>query len=132
MGDKPNGSKRFIIPLIIIMIGAMWLLNVMEVMPEIDWFWTGGLAGFAVLIFILGGLDKVTMVVGPWFVLASLASVLRQTDRLTLQLEVPILTIAFGILLLLVEAAKLPLPSYLLEPPSDNDEDEEPSDSESD
>jgi hypothetical protein len=55
----------------------------------------------------------VTVVIGPFFIVASSLSVLRQTDRLPLDVEVPILVILVGILMLIARSAAVPIPKWL-------------------
>jgi hypothetical protein len=105
--------KRFVVPVLVILLGITWLLNVLEIVPGIDWIWTIGLAAIGILSIILGKIDKLTIVVGPWFVAASICSLLRQTDKLEINREVPILTIILGCLLLLSAILKLPASTIL-------------------
>jgi hypothetical protein len=62
---------------------------------------------------VLGGLNKVTVVVGPFFILASMLSVLRQSGQLSINIEVPILVIAVGILVLIARLPAIPAPSWV-------------------
>ncbi|TVR45925.1 MAG: hypothetical protein EA425_17675 [Puniceicoccaceae bacterium] len=87
-------------------------------MPGVDWIWTGGLAAVGILSLALGGINKLTLVTGPFFIVASICSILRQTGNLELDREVPILTIVLGCLLLLVQFINLPTPE-LLKPEQD-------------
>lgn len=107
--------KRFIVPTLIILLGVAWLLNVREIIPGVDWIWTVGLAAVGILTLAVGGLNKLTVVIGPFFLTASLFSILRQTGQMSLDLEVPLLTITLGILLLLVQLLNLPMPEVLRE-----------------
>ena len=115
MSTQSERAKRFLIPIVIIILGTMWLLNVLGVVADVDWVLSGGLAGTGVLILVFGGMDKVTMAAGPWLLVASVTSLLRATGRLEFSHEVPILTVVLGALLLLVESLKLPLPMWLRE-----------------
>lgn len=63
----------------------------------------------------LGGIDKVTAVVGPFFIVASFLSVLRQSGRMPVDVEVPLLTILAGVLLLVVRSSVIPVPKWILE-----------------
>jgi hypothetical protein len=105
--------KSLIIPLTIIAVGATWLLSVMNILPNIDWVWTIGWGVAGLLTLAFGGINKVTVVAGPFLIACSLASFFRQTGHLPLDREVPILTIVLGCLMLLVQALKLPLPNAL-------------------
>jgi hypothetical protein len=68
-----------------------------------------------VLALGVGGFDKVTVVVGPFFILASCLSILRQTGRLQLDVEIPILVIAAGILLLVARSPAVPIPGWMVD-----------------
>ena len=108
------GSRmRFVIPILVIVVGVTWLLNVLEVIPGVDWIWTIGLAAVGVLTLAVGGVNKLTIVAGPFMIIAAITSILRQTEILGIDKEIPILTIALGSLLLVVQAAKLELPEIL-------------------
>jgi hypothetical protein len=109
--------KTLIVPILLITFGIGWLLTTLGVVPPIDWVWTLGIAIVGVLAFALGGVDKVTVVVGPFFLLAAFLSVLRQTDRLRVDIEVPILVITAGVLLLVARLPVVPAPRWLLNTP---------------
>jgi hypothetical protein len=108
-----SSGKRFVVPILVILLGVTWLLNVLKIIPGVDWMWTVGLATVGILTLAVGGINKLSIVVGPFFMVASVCSVLRQTGRLEIDREVPILTIVLGCLLLLVQLLKLPLPDIL-------------------
>ena len=104
-----SARKHLLLPLLVVILGVAWLLNAMEFMPDVDWIWTFGLATVGILTLGVGGLSKFTCVMGPFFIIASVCSVLRQTSRLRLETEIPILIIVFGCLMLLVQIVKVPL-----------------------
>jgi hypothetical protein len=106
--------KTLVVPVLLITFGVGWLLTTLGVVPEIDWVWTLGIAVVGILTFALGGIDKVTVTIGPFFLLASFLSILRQTDRLRIDLEVPILIIAIGIFLLVARLPAIPAPAWLI------------------
>ena len=110
MADK----KSLVIPILLITLGVGWLLTTMGVAPGINWVWTLGIALVGILTLAVG-FDKATVVVGPFFILASCLSILRQTGRLSIDLEVPILVIAAGVLLLVARLKFIPLPTWLAE-----------------
>jgi len=108
-----KARKRLVVPILIIVVGVAWLLNVMGVIPGVDWIWTGCLAAAGILTLALGGVNKLTVVVGPFLIVASVCSILRQTGRLPIDYEIPILTILIGCLLLLAYVLDLPTPDIL-------------------
>lgn len=107
--------KFLVVPFLLIMLGVGWLLTTLGVVPEVDWVWTLGLALIGVLAFVLGGFDKVTFVCGTFFLLASCLSVLRQTGRLRMDIEIPVLVIAAGVLMLVAAYPGIPLPQWLID-----------------
>jgi hypothetical protein len=108
-----ESRKRFVVPILVIILGVTWLLNVLNIIPGVDWIWTIGLAAVGILTLAVGGINKLTVVIGPFFMVASVCSILRQTGRLQIDREIPILTIVLGCLLLLVQFINLPLPEIL-------------------
>ncbi len=90
--------KKIIGPILIILTGIGWLLNTLEVFPNVDWLWTMALAGAGIAPFFWLGLDRFTFIVGLFLIGCSACSLLRQTGRIDTNLEVPILVILFGIL----------------------------------
>jgi hypothetical protein len=69
------------------------------------------------LTFVLSGFDKVTVAIGLFFILASCLSTLRQTGRISIDVEIPILVIAAGALLLVARINSIPAPDWLQTPP---------------
>jgi hypothetical protein len=107
-------KKTLLLPIILITIGLGQLLTTLGVVPGIDWVWTLGLAGVGVLALAVGGIDKVTVVIAPFFIAASFLSILRQTGRLRGDVEIPILIILAGVLLLIARLPAVPLPKWIL------------------
>jgi len=94
--------------LLVIALGIAWLLNARGVLPGVNWIWSGGLGFAGLMVLALGGVNKLTVVVGPWLMLASIMSVLRQTGRLHINHEVPVLVIVLGALMLLSNLMPVP------------------------
>ncbi len=113
---KPD-KKTLLLPALLIVVGVGWLLTTLGVAPGIDWVWTLGLAGAGLLTFVVGGFDKVTLVAGVFFIITSILSVLRQTGRLSFDVEVPILVILAGVLLIVARHPAVPMPKWIIEPP---------------
>ena len=111
-------KKTLILPILLIALGIGWLLSALGVAPQIDWIWAIGLAAVGLLAFIVGGFDKVTVVLGPAFLIASCLSVLRQTGHLKINIEIPILVILVGVLLLIARLPVIPMPKWITEAPT--------------
>jgi len=110
----PSG-KTLVPPLVLITLGTGWLLTTIGIAPGVDWVWTLGLAIAGLLTMVIGGIDKITVVIGPFFMIASCLSLMRQTNRLTLNVGVPILVIVAGLLMLVARLPSVPAPQWLAE-----------------
>jgi hypothetical protein len=119
----PKRGASLGIPILVIAVGVGWLLTAVGYAPAINWTWTIGLAAVGILTLALSGLDKASVVIGPFFLLASVLSVLRQTGALEVNVEVPVLVTAVGVLLALARLPWIPLPGWLEPlPPSPTEE----------
>jgi hypothetical protein len=108
--------KSIAISLIVIALGTAWLLNTMHIISGVNWIWTLGLALAGLLILATNGINKLTIVTGPLLIIASIFSVLRQTNHIELDHEVPILVILMGVLMLIAQIAPVPAPGWLQAP----------------
>jgi hypothetical protein len=104
-----------IVAVLVIVLGIAWLLNTLDVIPGVDWLWTGGLGITGILVIAANGINKFTFVVGLFLVVSSVFSVLRQTGSLRPNIEMPVLFIIFGVLLLLSLVLPLATPKFLRE-----------------
>ncbi len=101
-------SQSVAISLMVIAVGGAWLLNTMNVIPGVNWVWTAGLAASGILLMMLTGLNKLSVVIGPFLIVASILSLLRQRDILHIDREVPYLVITLGVLMLFSTMSSLP------------------------
>lgn len=113
MRDKTT----LIFPFLLIAVGSGWLLTTLGVAPGVDWVWTLFLAILGFLTFVVGGFDKITAIVGPFLIAASCLSLLRQTGRLSLDVEIPILLILAGALVLIAHLPAIPVPKWIVRDP---------------
>jgi len=115
---SPSTSKApLILAILIVTVGIGRLLTALAIGPGINWVWSLGLAVVGLLAFVLGGrLDKWNVIIGPFFLVASFLSMLRQTGTLSQEIEVPILLIVFGVLLLVAQSSAIPLPRWYTPP----------------
>jgi hypothetical protein len=122
-GSRTNRSKGpLVLSILIVALGIGDLLTAKGFFPGIDWAWTIGLAAVGLLTFVLsGGIDKVSVVVGTFLIASSVLSVLRQTDQITQNVEVPLLVIAIGVLIFIAQLGIVPAPRWLVWPPANDD-----------
>jgi hypothetical protein len=108
--------QSLVIPILIITVGVGWLLTAQGFAPGVNWIWTLGLAVVGILTLVVSkGFDKASVVIGPFFLLASLLSVLRQMGNVRLEIEVPLLVISIGVLLLVAQMPSVPKPGWFIE-----------------
>jgi len=117
-----NSKLSIAAPILIITVGVGWLLTTHKVLPGIDWIWVLGMAVIGILIMVLGGIDKFTAVVGPFLIIATGFSLLRQTGRISENTEVPCLVIVSGVLVLIARFLPVPAPKWLKDEPGVRDE----------
>lgn len=108
-----KNKKGLFIPILIIAVGLGWLLNVLNLLPSVNWLWTGSLGVAGILVIAVYGWNQLSIVAGPVMILGSILSVMRQTGRLSLNVELPLILIVCGITMLLGRVLNLPLPAYL-------------------
>lgn len=109
----PQDRTSLVLGILLVAVGGGWLLSSLGFIPMVDWAWTLGLAVVGVLAVTLSGFDKVSFVVGGFFGLASIFSVLRQVGAVDAAVEVPALVLSAGVLLLLARSPSLPLPRWV-------------------
>ncbi|MCP3903527.1 MAG: hypothetical protein GY715_07805 [Planctomycetes bacterium] len=108
-------KSSVVVPAIMIAVGTGWLLTNHDVIPGVNWIWVLGLAIAGILTLAIGGLDKATVVVGPFLIICTVLSILRQTQRISVDTEVPALVIVAGALMLVAHMLPLPAPKWLSE-----------------
>ena len=101
MGDAntPRSAGSLVLALLIIAVGIGWLLTSHDVVQGVNWIWVLSLAALGALTFVFGGIEKLTVVVGPFLLALALFSYLRQTGRISVETEIPSLLIILGLLL---------------------------------
>src|SRR6516164_5824554 len=110
-----HSRAPLVIPVLIIALGVGWLLTVQGFAPGVNWIWILGLGVVGILTFVFSkGIDKFSVVLGPFFLLASLLSILRQTGHVSLDIELPVLVISVGVLLLAAQLPAIPKPDWYL------------------
>jgi hypothetical protein len=116
----PQPKGPLVLAILIITVGVGWLLTAQGIGPGINWVWTLGLGVVGFLAFVLsGGIDKLSVVFGPFFLVGSFLSILRQRGQLKVDTEIPILVIVLGVLLLVARLRSIPTPRWAIEPPRD-------------
>lgn len=96
------------LPVLLITIGAAWLLNSLNWMPDVHWLWIVGLAGAGMAILFLDGFTKSSVVAGPLLILAGGMSFAHQYYGLGWRFIVPTMLLVAGLLMLLARLPRVP------------------------
>ena len=91
-------SKRLFVPLLLALAGLGWLLNACGIFSGVNWLWTVLLVGTGVLLMVLDGINRSTILFGPLLMAAGVLLLLHQIGAFGLAVELPILLIVFAVL----------------------------------
>jgi hypothetical protein len=111
-GEQRFSTPWFVLGTTVLVVGCVSLLVALDYLPNIDWVWVLMLLGMAGLS-LIAGINKVSFVLAGALFAASVGSVLRQTGRITMNVEVPVLIMFTGVLILVAMVLKLRTPAML-------------------
>src|SRR3569833_2421014 len=94
-------------PVLLIVLGAAWLLSSLHWLPEVHWIWILGLAGAGLAILMLDGITKSSIVAGPLLILAGALSFFHQYYLLGWRFMIPIMLIAIGLFMLIARSPSI-------------------------
>jgi len=96
--------RGIVFPVVLIVIGAGWLLNEMNYFPSVSWIIILGLLVAGVAVLAVDGINKSTIVLGPMLIAGAVTTFLRQQFGLGLSVQLPVLLILCGCLMLLARS----------------------------
>jgi hypothetical protein len=96
---KTSAMSRFVVPALVVLLGILWMLDVLGYFPRLGLMWVVGLAGVGIGIFASRGFNKDSFPWGAFFFACAGCSVLRQLDILDFKVELPLLVVILGVLL---------------------------------
>ena len=109
----PASPAVLVLGVSVVAVGVLWLIGVKGFFPSPGWIWTATLGVGGVGVFAAGRrVDKATLIAGGFLLACCGASVLRHLGRLTLEVELPVLVIALGLLILLAQHPRVPVPRW--------------------
>ncbi len=95
-------------PIVLIVLGLSWLLKSLDWMPDAHWLWILGLAGAGVVVLVLDGVTKSSVVAGPLLILAGALYFAHQFYQLGWRFILPVMLVAAGCLMLVARSAAIP------------------------
>ena len=100
--------RNAFLPIILIVVGAGWLLNELHLFPDANWIVILGLIVAGVLVLTLEGFNSTSVVKGPLLIAAGIAMYLHQHQGFDWRILVPSMLILAGLLLLVARSGVLP------------------------
>ena len=91
--------KKLVVPILVVVFGLCWLMAEMKLFDVGHMMWTLGLLASGVLLLTYVGISKSTFVIGSMLIIGSGLSLLRYNGIITLERELPMLVIIFGVLM---------------------------------
>lgn len=121
-GPETAPMKNATFPVILIVLGVVWLLYSLDWLPGVHWLWIIGLGGAGVGILALDGITKSSVVAGPLLILAAVLSFARQDYGLGWRFIFPAMLIGAGILMLIARSPSIPYSRHLQRPAEGREE----------
>src|SRR5262245_54698777 len=75
-------GNAIVIPLIIVALGANWLLDNLGTFPAVEWTWTGNIATLGVYTLLFRRWNRINFVAGMFLVIVALLSILEQNGAI--------------------------------------------------
>jgi hypothetical protein len=100
-------KRSAVLPIVLIAIGGGWLVNELQIMPQISTLLILGLMGAGIAVFALEGINKSSVVTAPLLIATGFALYLKDYYGLGLKLAIPALMVLAGLLMLLARSSHI-------------------------
>ena len=97
------------LPIVLIVIGALWLAWHFGWVPDIDWIVAGGLALGGVAVMLFDGVTKSSVVIGPFMIGCGIAWAVHDRTRTSWSVLIPALLILLGVVMLIARDPRIPV-----------------------
>lgn len=97
-------------PITLIVLGAGWLVNELQIFPQANWIVIFALIAAGLLILAFEGFNSATLVKAPLLIASGIAVLLHQQFVLAWSVLIPCLLILCGLLMLLARSGRFPEP----------------------
>lgn len=102
--------RNTFLPIALIVLGIGWLVNELNILPQVNWIVILGLIVGGMMILVLEGWNTSTVVKGPLLIAAGVVTFIHQQSQIAWGLLIAILLILAGALLLVARSGQLPPP----------------------
>jgi hypothetical protein len=106
--EQRGPMKNATLPIVLIAIGAVWLMNSLHWLPRIEWLWILGLIAAGAAILFVDGVTKSSIVAGPLLIVAGVLSFLHLYYGLAWRFMFPVMLICGGVFMLAARSSSIP------------------------
>jgi hypothetical protein len=96
------------LPVALIVVGLGWLLWEFRLFPDLDWIISLGFVIGGVLVLVLDGVNKNSVVIGPFLVGIGVAWFLHDRYYFPWRVTIPGLLVLLGLLMLVARSTRIP------------------------
>jgi hypothetical protein len=96
------------LPVTLIVVGLGWLLWEFRLFPDVDWIIGLGFVVAGVAVIAIDGVNKNSVVVGPFLVAIGVAWLAHDRYGIQWRLVIPVMLVLLGALMLIARSAKVP------------------------
>ena len=96
------------LPVTLIVVGLGWLLWEFRLFPDVDWIISLGFVAGGVLVLVLDGINRNSIVIGPFLVATGVAWFVHDRYAATWRLIVPVMLVVLGALMLVARSRHVP------------------------
>ena len=92
------------LPVTLIVVGLGWLLWEFRLFPDVDWIISLGFVAGGVLVLVLDGINRNSVVIGPFLVAIGVAWFVHDRYAASWRLIVPVMLVVLGALMLIARS----------------------------
>ena|SRR5690349_1990334 len=96
------------LPITLIVVGAIGLIWYFRWLPDIDWIISLGFIAGGILVLVVDGINRNSIVTGPFLISIGIAWWLRDRYSWSWQLIIPTLLVILGVLMLIARNPRIP------------------------
>ena len=96
------------LPITLIVVGVIGLIWYFRWFPDIDWIIALGFAVGGIAVLAIDGINKNSIVTGPFLIVIGIAWGLRDQYRVSWSLIIPTLLVVLGVLMLIARNPSIP------------------------
>lgn len=96
------------LPVTLIVVGLGWLLWEFRLFPDVDWIVSLGFVAVGVAVLALDGINKNSVVIGPFLIATGIAWFLHDRFGTTWRLIIPAMLVLLGVLMLVARSPGVP------------------------